>query len=224
MSAIYLQVVDEKTASALPLDISHGLAFYLLFVCKAIEDGSRFAKQSELLSCLTRRIVSTQLDDLQHGCYFPGGTAAGTASRLCLAYGDLGILYALLKASRLLNDTELEAQTLARLQQSSCRRTSTNTGIVDDKVLYGRAGVYLFFHSLAAEVSDPAISQATHYWQEELAQSLASRTVPTIPAFRNYYYPAMQQVSLFEGLTGSLLTQMAIDTGSKDFRNLFYLV
>lgn len=209
--------------TAMSSGISHGLAFYLLYACQAVEQGIDAPYAQSLVVELQAKLAQRKNDFTQAGCYFFDGGDGKSASRVCLAYGDLGILYAQLRAAKCLGDKSAHQQLLNELQQTSLRRSKKETGIRNDSLLYGRAGAYLFYDLLHKIAPQQGFDETSIFWRKALGESLAQAAIPTSPGFTQYTYQAMQQVSFYEGIAGSLMAQMAVDTQSQDFRHLFYL-
>lgn len=201
--------------------LSHGLAFYALFVCKVLQrcpEVRAFQRRGKgYLRALRRRSVSAR----RYGCYYLEGKARGPG-RLCLAYGDMGILYAGLQLARLLGETdEVEFFTDALLHTAG-RRTPENTAITNNSLLYGRSGAWLFFDHLNKLTGINTFAETAAFWRAEAIAHYDDQQI--IEGFDHYDYPAMQRISLFEGPQGPLLVDLALRTTPTSLQSTFYLL
>ncbi|MEO0733404.1 MAG: lanthionine synthetase LanC family protein [Bacteroidota bacterium] len=222
--ASHLAAKDGRGRYHVPSGISHGLAFYLLF---ATEASRRFGgeKRRHLVAKLQSALLARLVDFHRHHCFFLDGKDYGKPSRLALAYGDLGILYALYRSAEYLQQSELAAQCLRWLATTGTRRSGREGAPTDNRLLYGYSGVHYFYATLGRRTGDPDLLRLAEYWEGRQVSALADLPVPSTGAgFNDYDYPAMQRVSFLEGGIGQLLAPIALRTHSIDFTHQLYLL
>ena len=216
-----LEERHEDGSYLLPSGLSHGLAFYALFVCAVVErypDLRAFQRRGRAyLGVLWRRSVSAR----RYGCYYLEGKNSGPG-RLCLAYGDMGILYAGLRLSLQLGVTDDVNFFTNALRYTAGRRTAETTAITNNSLLYGRSGSWLFFDHLARLTGSSKFSDTAAFWRDEALAHFDDQQ--EIEGFDHYDYPAMQRVSLFEGPAGPLLVDLALKTNPQALQSIFYLL
>ena len=205
------------------LSITHGLAFYITYLCTAYEQGIDKKNCLELLACYSRYLFSQRLPFAERACFFTDYEGDTGSSRLSLCYGDAGILVSLLRASRILNDTKMEHSVLAMLQATLNRTSMENTGVQDDSLLYGRAGLYLFYNKVYQLTGQRQYAEASISWKQTSTASLTQAA--------QYYRQATgsvarlrQDISFQEGLTGTLTAYNCSSRKQlQDLQFFFYL-
>ncbi len=213
----------------IPTGISHGLAGYAVFLDRWLLSLALHPRAAALRQRLKKigrdylKVFEDRCDDaFTHGCFYRDGRSE-TTSRLSLAYGDAGILAAGWQLALTLREGAVAERFLARLRRTAGRRTQRETGITGGSLLYGSAGVLLFFGHLQQRAPCPEFAEATRYWKARARAQVPSFRREDLPVSGPYDYPAMKRLSLFEGAIGPPLAEWALRTDITDLSNLFYL-
>ena len=145
--------------------ISHGSAMIMTFLAALHEANFRVAECAELLHYATRFLLRTRMDPDRFISSFPiwQGNEEPT-SNLCLIYGDLGTVHAILKAAQLLNNTEYLVEATAIALRTVVRTTPAESFVRDASVWYGASGVYLLYDRIYRQTGVTAFAQAAEYW------------------------------------------------------------
>lgn len=214
--------VENKQMPGIHLGITHGQAFFLVFLAKAFEAGIRKSTCLHLLKGISQFVLGHKLGQDPLGQLFPNTVGSTDFTRMGLAYGDLGTLYGLLRAAQALEDQALYQQVINWFEQCAQRKSFAATGIKHHNLLYGKAGPALCFQWLYQQTGEVSFLDTSEYWYLTLEKALRQMEPGDLTPFDDFDYPAMQQSSLLEGLTGSLIAIMAKECGKFDFNHLFY--
>lgn len=149
--------------------LSHGVASIIIFLSRVINSGKKDAKIMELLYGAVNYILSLQKNITEFGSYFPhyiitNSQEPVSKSRLSWCYGDLGIGLALWRAGNSINNNEWKEKGLEILLQSTKRRFSTDTFIIDAEICHGSAGIALIFRRMYLETTIEQFKEATDFW------------------------------------------------------------
>ncbi len=211
---INLGLFGEQPPGIVQLSVSHGYAFFLYFACRCLERG--IAPEASVM--LMRRIIAVILSCRQQhdefGAWFPAKAGERGGSRLNLCYGDAHILRALWRAAEQLGDRQLFNEVTTMLARTRLRRQPGATGITDNSLLYGNAGMYCYYRSLGA-----AYAADAGFWRSRYSREIH---LPEMPAFSFYGLREMRSVSLLEGAAGPLCLHMSDMLG--DHRWLHLLI
>ncbi|MTB50732.1 hypothetical protein [Lewinella sp. W8] len=200
--------------------ISHGLACWLSCAAAILRDQPQDPLARREVRALVTALEERRQNPAEAGAYFADGSRGGN-SRLSLAYGDAGILFAQWRGALALDDRRMAARILHRLRWTARRQSAEDTGITDNRLLYGRPGAWLFFHRLHTLTGDITFRSAAEYWRDQYYDNRTSGT--DLPVFDRYSYLAMQSVSLYEGPVGGFITELAIEGNYDTFYSIFYL-
>lgn len=173
---------------------SHGLAAIALFLCRWGRYEPLPARGMTLLKGITDFIRAQAVEGRLH-LYPDILETPKDPSPLNLCYGDLGITYALLESSRVLDDPALEDLARGQILYCSGRRDLAGAGIKDPSLIYGAMGTALFFRHLRED-------EAAGYWY---GQAMALSNHPDQPAGYDHYFNKGKKsvmASLFEGVAG----------------------
>lgn len=197
------------------LGITHGLAFYINLLCTAIKNTTAPGKSLETLRLLTNYLKEERQDGEEYGSFFPDYSGEFKRTRLSLCYGDAGVLYALFNAAGLLNDDELKEEVVSLLYRMRDRRSKGETGVKDPGLLYGSAGLYLFYTNLNHISGMEVFREAAEEWKTESINSLLSPGVP---------FGSTNPLSFQNGPLGSITALGNLDaTRAAELGSLFYL-
>ena len=151
--------------------LAHGMAGILYYVIRCLESGI----EVEICDTMIRNIISFYRHNTQNfesvGCYYPSqirekdyGSAIQTKSRMAWCYGDLSILFIILRAALAINDVSLYRDVLEKLVKTGERISFNDTGVIDARLCHGSAGVMHIFHRLYTMTNDDVFRRAQDYW------------------------------------------------------------
>ncbi|CAL2107785.1 lantibiotic biosynthesis protein [Tenacibaculum sp. 190524A02b] len=87
--------------------------------------------------------------------------------QFALCYGDIGVGYALLKASNVLKSEKLRS--FSQLVLEDClTRTKADNLTLDAGILYGASGLTIAFHKVAQISKDPRFYERASYWYNQI--------------------------------------------------------
>lgn len=87
-------------------------------------------------------------------------------SRLAWCYGDLGIGITLLNAARILDDQELEVQSLFVLRHASHRKDYLSTFVDEPTLCHGAFGNALVYNQIHRNTNEEIFKNVSNYWFE----------------------------------------------------------
>lgn len=203
------------TAGRQWLSITHGLAFYLLFLCKLMEQKRDDDRCTSLIKGYVVFLLRELNTDVSDGSLFPDFTGGDYNTRLNLCYGDAGIIWSLLKAAEVLNDQSLRWKTNALLRTTRERSSSLRTGIVDTCPLYGSAGMYLYFEHVFRFTGDKDNQLVAGCWKQYTIDHMKSEMENEV---------VRGNWAFHEGIMGVLTVLMAGESQMlQQLGNLYYL-
>ncbi len=204
------------------LGITHGMAFYILYLVNSIGHGYNNTSLITVLRSYISFMFNIQNDYSKVGCFFSDFYQSTTVSRLSLCYGDLGVLYALLRASRILGDQVLEGKIWKMLNITLKRRTIDSSGISSFNLLYGSTGIYLFSQHLRMFDDNDMLNDNLVYWKWRANKDISTFMNQIVES--EFYPKNTTMFSFNEGVTGALA---AVACGNDKFIHklgkLFYL-
>lgn len=209
--------------------ITHGLAFYLLFLVRCYEKGINTGKSLQLIKQLSERIRNEEQDVELYGSYFNDRTGARGRSRLNLCYGDAGIVYAILRSQKYNSGVYTEDKSLQMISVVAGRRNAADTGITGNDILYGNSGMLFYFCHLqqARLVTANLVADAIRFWNEKHMHNLyAPDYGDMVPSATANSWREKQQLSLLEGETGACYLHMChlqSELADKYIRTITYM-
>lgn len=203
------------TAGRQWLSITHGLAFYLLFLCKLMEQKRDDGRSKLLVKGYVMFLLRGLNTGVSGSSLFPDFTGGDYNTRLNLCYGDAGIIWSLLKAAEVLNDQSLRRKTNALLRATRERSLSLRTGIVDTCPLYGSAGMYLYFDHIFRFTGDKDDQAAAGFWKQYTIDHMSGEMEKEVGSGKGAFH---------EGIMGVLTVLMAGENQLlQQLGNLYYL-
>jgi lantibiotic modifying enzyme len=106
-------------------------------------------------------------------------------ARLAWCYGDAGVAASLLAAARALDDDDLEAFALD-VAHAAAARDLADSGVVDDGLCHGTAGVAHIFHRLYRATGDAICGDAARRWFGHLLTRETER--PNVAGFTTFCF------------------------------------
>ena len=183
------------------LSITHGLAFYLQYLCICFEKG--LLSDIKLIEAYAHFLYNQCDEDSANTSFFPDYLNDTRNSRLCLCYGDAGILYSLWKAFRILGSKTKLAQVEMLMLKTTDRIEEESTGVVDSSLLYGSAGLYLFYHECYRKTGKQGLKNAAAYWKR-IALDQVSASMNGLKYRDGQDSSKIHSFKFHEGLTGTL--------------------
>lgn len=211
-ASINLGLFGEQPRGIRHLSVAHGYAFFLYFTCRCLERGIAPAASAALVRRIIAEIMACRQQHGEFGSWFPARVGERNGSRLNLCYGDAPILRALWRAARLLRDSRLLDETTLMLARTRLRRQPEDTGITDNSLLYGNAGMYCYYRSLGA-----AYAADAGFWKQRYLHEIH---LPEMPGFSFYGLREMRAVSLLESAAGPLCVYMSDMLGDSRWLHL----
>ncbi|WP_336616331.1 lanthionine synthetase C family protein [Bacteroides acidifaciens] len=194
------------------ISLSHGISSIILFLVKIVNYGSTDYRCYEMIIGGCNYILSQKVDYGKVGSFFPSYSVSNKSiedkSRLAWCYGDLGVAYALYKASILLGDDVMQKCALDILQKTTLRKSSIETQINDACICHGTAGLVMFYRRLYLDTKDKIFYDAFNYWLTETLKY--SQFQDGIGGYKTKYINEYKNsMSLLMGVSGIGLTFMS---------------
>jgi lantibiotic biosynthesis protein len=183
------------------LGISHGIAAIIICLTQIHELNIETNTCKKLIKKATNFLLSQQKNYDEEKHFFSNVVGvASKPSQIRLCYGDLGVGYALLKAANILKDKTLLNTAYNIL------RVSAEQNIIEDTqdagILYGTAGVSLFYDKVFRITKQPFYYTVSDLWYKKTLQ------LGKIPNNFAGYEPQYNRkkidtyTSFFEGIAG----------------------
>lgn len=190
------------------ISLSHGMASIILFLVKVRNSGCGDLRCNEMIIGGCKFILSQIMNCKKSGSFFPSYSVSdketnnyGNGSRLAWCYGDLGVAFALYKASELIGDLEMQKKASNILQKTTLRKELFDTQIVDACICHGTAGLAMFYRRLYLDTKINIFLDASSYW---MSQTLGfSQFQDGIAGFKTKYVEEYKSnLSLLMGVAG----------------------
>ncbi|MGC3977415.1 MAG: lanthionine synthetase C family protein [Paludibacteraceae bacterium] len=161
----------EEKEMGYNISLSHGMSSIILFLCRVIDSGYKEKnKVLEILNGTVNYVLSQEIDENVYGSHFPSHSLDNnkpvTASRLAWCYGDMGVAYALWYAGKTTKNINLQNKGLNILLDSTKRRESQNTNIIDAGICHGSVGLVMMYRHMYIETHDEIFQEAINHWIE----------------------------------------------------------
>lgn len=237
---------DEFTTDRyINLGIPHGLPGVLIFLVKLKDMEIQHEKLDILIQGILKTIFDSKNEVVQES-HFPSSIDIlnlnknyYSSSRLAYCYGDLGIAYAVLYTSKVLNKPELKKEIKSTID-SLKRRLITDSSIdvyedyffLDTAFCHGLSGIVYMFNKINELLDDKEFEKRTTYWTSELLHNLERQLAITPPI----YYPDYKQPtdekeekynideqSILAGYSGTGLVLLSLFYNKYDWSDFFML-
>ncbi len=200
------------------LGITHGLAFYITYLCQLLSQNIEKQRATPLLRAYSNFLIGHANFSPKTQSYFPDYAGEENSERLCLCYGDTGILLSLLKAFHWTGDIRNYQRVEEMLLQTTTRITNSTTGVRDASLLYGSAGLSLFYDRIFSLTEIATFRKAASYWREQAIQ----QSVDQYEQLTNGTAQLKRAISLQEGLTGALAICRQPKRSGPEMLDLFF--
>ncbi|EHQ40976.1 lanthionine synthetase LanC family protein [Myroides odoratus] len=151
------------------LGLSHGAAMIINFLSKVIEFNIYVGDKKELEDVLFKAITFLIRRERNYlDGYFPHTfiqDEKASITQLSMCYGDLGVLYAISNALRLLEIENFDERINELLISTSKRRLNKNY-TQDSSILYGCSGLYYLYKDLYNRTNNEIYLESYLYWFE----------------------------------------------------------
>jgi len=230
---------SELDSDKINLGLSHGLTSVFVFLIKLKE----LKIQNKLINKLIKGIIKsyTYFENKTNGiCLFGSGfpysKTTTSHSRLAWCYGDLGIAYAFLYGSNVLNDKKLKIK-YYEILDLLLQRGISDSGLVhfhnysffDTGFCHGLSGIYYILFKLNELEPNSLLESKLKYWENELLKNMDLQLNIKGPI----YYPSEKKVNkdsyfietetMLNGLGGVGLVLLTMKYKRADWSSFFLL-
>jgi lantibiotic modifying enzyme len=188
--------------------ISHGSAMIINFLCGVHQKGIEIKLCEDLIRKAYLFLWNIKSKDTRKALYANIiGEASGNI-QLSFCYGDLGTSYALLRASKVLNDEELYQEILIDLHHLGQLTSAMSANINDAGITYGAVGVATIFEKIAKLENNPIFEAYANFWYQKIPdfRTYENQTIGYQAQF-NQYNPATN-IAFGEGIAGIGIAMM----------------
>lgn len=154
------------------ISLSHGMSSIIMFLCSAYKCVHNDLIMPMLRGAI-RYILLQEINLNKYGSCFPPFSVEVSIqkSRLAWCYGDLGIALSLLKASEIIQNTDVRNKAMDILYFSTTRLDLKENNVTDDCICHGAAGLYMIFRRVYLNTGDILFNQTADYWLHQIVNS-----------------------------------------------------
>jgi lantibiotic modifying enzyme len=171
-----------------------------------------------------------------YGAGYPSSINVTSHSRLAWCYGDLGICYSFLYASKVLKDKKIEKEFLEMIDLILVRGI-TDSGLVhfddysffDTGFCHGLSGIYYILYKINELMPNEIIEEKILYWSQELIKNIKIQ----LSVEGEIFFPKSKQSNLevysidkefiLNGVCGVGLVLLTLKYKKADWSNIFLL-
>ncbi|HEY0177495.1 MAG TPA: lanthionine synthetase LanC family protein, partial [Pedobacter sp.] len=151
--------------------LSHGNGMMINFLCSLYELGIEREKCEELMFYAIRFLLLNKADPDQLGANFPLWLGRDEDTRNhCIVYGDLGTVYAIIKAAKILGNADYLAQGIDLAHDTVTRYRMEGSTLMDASIKYGVTSPYLLYSRIFQLTGIPAFKNAALYWFDQITE------------------------------------------------------
>ena len=137
-------------------------------------------------------------------------------NRLAWCYGDLGVAFHLLKASKLLNNSPLKSSILNILAESSNRKSFEETLVRDAGICHGAFGNSIIYAELSKSCVNLSFDMTSKFWfKEGIKMKSFSDGYAGFKQWNGAQQCWIKHLSLLEGISGIGLSIMSLANGKE---------
>lgn len=155
--------------------LSHGIPSIIVFLAKMIEKGIYTDKSLFLMNGAVKYLLENTISPERYSSFFPNyifDNELPNKGRLAWCYGDLGIGFSLLHASKASANNELREKALDILLHSTQRRNINEELIDYAGFCHGTSGIAHMYNSIYQETKNTIFKESALFWfRETLKQS-----------------------------------------------------
>lgn len=154
------------------ISLSHGMSSIIMFLCSAHQCVHN-DRIMPMLRGAIRYIFLQEINLNKYGSFFPPFSVEVSIqkSRLAWCYGDLGIALSLLRASEIIQDTDVRNKAMDILYFSTTRLDLKENNVTDNCICHGAAGLYMIFRRVYLDTGDILFNQTADYWLQQIINS-----------------------------------------------------
>lgn len=237
----YNEVYDDGSR-AVNLGFAHGLPSLLVFLLKLKAEGYDNNKISVLIDGIINSLLSFSYEksydffipdvfyeDLDKNKY--------DSSRLAFCYGDLGLAFSFLFASKILDREDL-SNLAEKIVYRVCKRTLTTSGILhynddhffDTSFCHGISGVLFILTRINKIIDKEYLTKTIKYWNDELIYNLNIQlNIEGEIKFPFWMQPLsgdpyiIDEECILTGYSGTGLILLSLVYGKDDWSEIFLL-
>lgn len=153
------------------LGISHGSAMIINFITKLFELNI-LNNESKVEKKLLKNAVNFLIGQKRNVIdgYFPHvlpNKEKAQATQFGICYGDLGVLYSLYNANKILLDSKIEKE-VTQMLLTTTKRKKNMKYTFDAGIFYGASGIYCTFKDLFKRTNNSLYMEASEYWYNQI--------------------------------------------------------
>lgn len=206
------QLDDKQAYFDCSLNLSHGLANVLIFLCKYYKQYP-MNEIKVFIEKIVNYYISVQNKNVEEiGSFFPDIINGNKIfkQRLSWCKGDLGIGFALFNASVILENELLKKLAIEIFDFNSLKSNIEECGVVDSCLCHGSAGIALIYHRLFIETKNNLYRKTRDFWVEKIFEQAVFND--GLAGFKTYHpkYGFCNDFSFLNGITGVGLVFLSI--------------
>ncbi len=209
-----LPIDEQEGRKNINLGMAHGIPAILIILCKIYNLGLNKEETKKLIHYYVEYIISNEMIKSDYKCIFPSNINSTdgnmTPSRMAWCYGDLGIAYSLLSASKIIKDKKY-LSLFDHIIDNSLKRINDIRNpyeyVKDAMFCHGTSGIAHMFLRMSFSTKKQDCYNISKYWLNETLKF--SRTSSMNIQIDNYksYNPELNSMkendfSLLGGITG----------------------
>ncbi|NQZ12988.1 MAG: hypothetical protein HRT35_38070, partial [Algicola sp.] len=183
------------------LSTAHGNGSVLAFLTACVEQQVELNQAKTMLAAHCQWLVLQQ-NIKQSGSHFPSMSGMENRSILGWCYGDLSLSLTLIRASKVLKDSQLHDQAIA-IALSTLTRTIESEKNTPIALCHGAFGHALLYHILYLHTQVEAFENQSMYWLKYGLLAIETQDLNNIP------------IGLISGLSGIALITIALQVQQK---------
>ncbi|MBB5635227.1 lantibiotic modifying enzyme [Pedobacter cryoconitis] len=151
--------------------LAHGNAMIINFLCSIHAKGIEKERCEELMRYAIKFLLLNQIDPVQYGSNFPLWVGRNEETKNhCVVYGDIGTVYAIIKAAQILKDSAYLAEAIILAYDTVTRHRKEDTTLLDASIKYGVSSPYLVYNRIYQLTGIEAFKTAANYWFDQISE------------------------------------------------------
>ncbi|MGY0034953.1 lanthionine synthetase LanC family protein [Pedobacter sp. NJ-S-72] len=152
--------------------LAHGNAMIINFLCSIHQKGIEKERCEELMHYAIRFLLLNQIDPDKYGSNFPLWIGRNEETKNhCVVYGDIGTVYAIIKAAQILNDSNYLIAGIDLAYDTIKRHRMEGTTLLM-MLLQIRcvSSPYLLYNRIYELTGIDTFKEASYYWLSQISQ------------------------------------------------------
>ncbi|KIO77386.1 hypothetical protein TH53_09775 [Pedobacter lusitanus] len=151
--------------------LAHGNGMIINFLCSIHEKGIEKERCEELMRYAIRFLLLNKIDPDQYGSNFPLWIGRNEETKNhCVVYGDIGTVYAIIKAAKILNDSVALLEGIDLAYDTITRHRMEGSTLKDASVKYGVSSPYLLYSRIYQLTGIDTFKKAANYWFSQISK------------------------------------------------------